>query len=199
MDGTLINSGAIISNTINYVRINTGLKPMDSKILLENINNPNINPAKFFYNTDIFTPKHSKLFEEYYDANCLKLVELYDGIDVLLEQLTKDGYLLAIATNASNEFAVKTTKYLNIHKYFKYIIGYDDVKEPKPKPDMILKTLDYFNIKSNDTIVVGDSKKDCLSAKNANVKCMLVNWGFTKYENCIVYNNTSELYQAITN
>jgi len=82
MDGTLINSGAIISNTINYVRINTGLKPMDSKILLENINNPNINPAKFFYNTDIFTPKHSKLFEEYYDANCLKLVELYDGIDV---------------------------------------------------------------------------------------------------------------------
>lgn len=48
MDGTLINSSTIISDTINYVRTNIGLSQMDQKTLLENINNPHINPAEFF-------------------------------------------------------------------------------------------------------------------------------------------------------
>jgi phosphoglycolate phosphatase len=51
MDGTLINSSTIISDTINYVRTNIGLSQMDQKTLLENINNPHINPAEFFYET----------------------------------------------------------------------------------------------------------------------------------------------------
>ena len=57
MDGTLINSSTIISDTINYVRTNIGLSQMDQKTLLENINNPHINPAEFFYETSSFTPR----------------------------------------------------------------------------------------------------------------------------------------------
>jgi phosphoglycolate phosphatase len=196
MDGTLVNSGTIISNTINHVRVNVGLKPMDSKYLLENINNPHINPAEFFYETSTFTPKHSKLFEEYYDAHCIKSVELYDGIEQLLKKLTDENYTLSIATNASNEFAMKTTAHLGISKYFNYVVGYDDVDEPKPQPDMILKTMDDLGFECIDTILVGDSHKDLLSAQQSKIDCHLVNWGFSNHKDEACH-TVDELYSAI--
>jgi phosphoglycolate phosphatase len=196
MDGTLINSGTIISNTINHVRINSGLEAMPKDILLENINNPHINPAEFFYETKEFTPRYSKLFEEYYDAHCIKLVELYDGIEELLSKLKDDKYTLSIATNASNEFAVKTTKYLDIYNYFDYIVGYDDVINPKPDADMIDKTMFDLGFEESNCLLVGDSHKDLYAAQNANIDAILVNWGFSDHsdDGC---NTTLELYEEI--
>ncbi len=48
MDGTLVNSSKAITNTINYVRENTGLHRLEDKYILEHINKPEINSAEFF-------------------------------------------------------------------------------------------------------------------------------------------------------
>jgi phosphoglycolate phosphatase len=181
MDGTLINSGSIIVNTINYVRTNTGLKPMDKKILLKNINNPNINPALFFYEVVEFTPRHRKLFDEYYNKNCNNDIELYDGIYELLENL-QNRCTLTIATNASKKFALSMTKHLKIDHFFIDIAGYDLVKNPKPKPDMINYLIKKHNFIKKDTILVGDGQKDILSAKSAGIDSILVNWGFSEHD-----------------
>ena len=196
MDGTLVNSGTIISNTINHVRVNVGLEPMPKNILLENINNPHINPSEFFYETKEFTNKHSNLFEAYYDKHYLESIELYDSISLLLEKLKSENYILSIATNASSEFAIKITQHLDIFKYFDYIIGYDNVKEPKPAPDMINKTMLKLGFESSKSILVGDSQKDLLSAKSANIDSILVNWGFSNHQTDVC-NNTDELYNKI--
>jgi phosphoglycolate phosphatase len=196
MDGTLINSGTIISDTINHVRINMGLSKMDSKLLLDNINNPYVNPAEFFYETKEFTPRHSSLFEEYYAANCMDSIYIYDGIKELLEKLSDAKYKMSIATNASNKFARDAIKYLEIEHHFSYIIGYDDVKEAKPEPEMLLKTLDDLDICHTNSILVGDSKKDLFSAQKANIKCHLVNWGFSDHKDQ-GFDNTIDLYNTI--
>ena len=181
MDGTLINSGNIIANTINYVRTNCGLKAMDKQILLQNINNPNINSAKFFYNIEHFTPKHSQLFEEYYYKHHLEEIVLYKGIKHLLKTLSHN-HLLTIATNANTKFAISMTKHLDIYKYFDYIIGADKVQYPKPNPDMILKIIDKYKYNLKNIILIGDSKKDMLAAKKADINFILVNWGFSKFD-----------------
>ena len=196
MDGTLINSSTIISDTINYVRTNIGLSQMDQKILLENINNPHINPAEFFYETSSFTPRHSQLFEEYYDANCINSIYLYEGIKELLEKLSKDNFTMSIATNASNEFARKAISHLEIDHHFSYVLGYDDVIEAKPEPEMILKTLDDLNFADTNSVLVGDSHKDLFAAQSANIKCHLVNWGFSDHKDQ-GFDNTIDLYNSI--
>jgi len=71
-------------------------------------------------------------------------------------------------------------KALDIDKYFKYIIGHDMVKNPKPASDMILKTLAKLDIKQQNAILIGDSQKDKRAAQNANIKFILVNWGFSE-------------------
>ena len=195
MDGTLINSGDVITNTINFVRQNIGLENIPKDIMLKQLNNPDINSSEFFYGTSEFTSEQTELFTKYYDENCTKDIKLYDGIYDLLDKLSKK-YILSVATNASSRFAKQMLKSLDIYKYFKYVIGHDMVQKPKPSAQMILKTLDKLDIKQQNAILIGDSKKDKLAAKNANIKFIFVNWGFTKDDENAVY-NISELEETI--
>jgi phosphoglycolate phosphatase len=178
MDGTLINSGNIIANTINHVRTNTGLSKLSKECLLKNINNPHINSAKFFYGTDQFTKQHTQLFEQYYEQNYEKEIVLYDGIQKLLARLHKD-FILTIATNANTTFAIQMTQHLDIYKYFQKIVGANMVLKSKPDPEMLHLIIDEFKYQKKNTILVGDSDKDRLAASNANIDFLAVNWGFT--------------------
>ena len=181
MDGTLINSGNVIANTINYVRENLGFETMKKDFILEKVNDPNINSAEFFYGTVHFTDKQSELFEEYYHKNCLSDLELYDGIYNLLESL-QDDFILSVATNANSEFAHKMLNHLEIGKYFKTVVGYNDVVKPKPHPEMVYKILEEINTTKEKSLLVGDSHKDIQAATKAGVDSILVNWGFSNHE-----------------
>jgi phosphoglycolate phosphatase len=196
MDGTLIDSGDVISNTINYVRTNIGLKEMPKDELLTNLNNPDINSSEFFYGTSAFTDEQTELFGKYYHENCIKDILLYDGIKELLETMSKH-FTLSIATNASVEFAKKMIEYLNIDHYFDYIIGSNNVKVAKPDPEMLLNTVETLNIKIEDSILIGDSNKDKNAAKACKMDYLLVNWGFTKHNHTSVISNTNELREKL--
>ena len=183
MDGTLINSGDVITNTINFVRENLGLAKIDKDTMLTQLNNPDINAAEFFYGTSEFTPEQTELFTKYYDENCTKDISLYDGIYDLLQLLKQKGYILSVATNASADFAIKMLKVLDIYKFFSFVVGANMVKNAKPSPDMLKLTLDKLDIDVKNAILVGDSLKDTRAAKALNMRYILVNWGFSKYEN----------------
>ncbi|NVJ52600.1 MAG: HAD family hydrolase [Campylobacteraceae bacterium] len=181
MDGTLINSSAPLVNTINYVRENLGFETLEKEIILENVNDPKINAAQFFYGTSNFTLEQQKLFEEYYDANCLNGLELYDGIKKLIDDLSSE-FTLTVATNANSFFAKKMLDHLEVGHYFNTILGFDSVKNPKPHPEMINKILDTHSIQNTKAQVIGDSHKDIMAATKAGVDSVLVNWGFSNHE-----------------
>jgi phosphoglycolate phosphatase len=122
-----------------------------------------------------FTKEQTKLFTKYYDKACIEDVVLFDGIEDAIKSYAKQ-YKMYIATNASDNFAYKILENLNILEYFDKIIGANNVKNPKPKPDMLEKILSDYNYDNKDVVLVGDSQKDELSAKNANIKFILVDW-----------------------
>lgn len=197
MDGTLINSGCAIANTVNYVRKNLGLSAFEKGYILENINDINVNSAEFFYETKEFTLQQKILFEDYYNKNCLNDLVLYEGIKDLLDKL-KDDFILTVATNANSIYAKKMLSHLKIEKYFSSILGYNDVNKPKPNPDMINKILETHKIEKKNAQLVGDSNKDIVAAKNAGIDSILVNWGFSNHkENAI--ETIRELEEKIKN
>lgn len=120
MDGTLVDSGYAIANTVNYVRENLGFEPMPRNYILENVNDPNINSAEFFYGTKEFTKNQEELFKDYYNKHCLTDLVLYDGIKNLLDNL-KNEFKFAVATNANSVYANKMLNHLEINHYFFYI------------------------------------------------------------------------------
>ena len=181
MDGTLIDSGFAITNTINYVRENLGFDRLEKNYILEKVNDPNINSAEFFYGTKEFTPLQTKLFEEYYNQHCLNDLVVYDGIAKLIDDISKD-FTLAVATNANSTYAYKMLNHVGLAKYFPTILGYDSVKNPKPHPEMVYKILDKHNIQKQNAQLIGDSHKDIMAATRAGVDSVLVNWGFSNHE-----------------
>jgi len=196
MDGTLIDSGNVITNTINFVRSHLGLEPIEKTLMLKQLNNPDINSSEYFYGTTEFTEEQTALFSEYYDKHCISDIILYDGIKEMLESLERD-FTLTIATNADKSFATKMIEFLEIDNHFDLVVGATCVENSKPHPDMIHKTLKDLNIIDKKAILIGDSHKDKRAANAANIDSILVNWGFTDHKQEEVVTKTSDLHQIL--
>ncbi len=184
MDGTLIDSSAIISNSINYVRSKLGLPPMDRKVILEAVNDTSIHRPRFFYGVEEYEPRHVEWFREYYSKNHHKETKLYTGVKELLEKL-KPHFRLALATNAYRISAEQILAHLQIKEYFDIIVCGDEVEHPKPAPDMILKIIDFFGCKKEEVLLIGDGKTDEEAAKAAGIGFIKVNWGWSSYEDAV--------------
>jgi phosphoglycolate phosphatase-like HAD superfamily hydrolase len=61
-------------------------------------------------------------------------------------------------------------KYNNLESLLDFSISGDEVKNFKPDPEGIIKSLKYFNAKPTEAILVGDSLHDLGAARNANVR-----------------------------
>lgn len=68
-------------------------------------------------------------------------------------------------------------KYLRDWK-FDAIYGTREGVERKPSKEGVQEILKELNIDANESIFVGDTKVDMLTAKNANVDSIGVLWGF---------------------
>ncbi len=184
MDGTLIDSSAIIANSINYVRSKLGLPPMQSHLILEAVNDTSIHRPKFFYGVEEYAPQHVEWFREYYAANHHTQTVLYTGIRELLEEV-RLHFGLALATNAYRESAELILQHLGIEHFFDIIVCGDEVAHPKPAPDMIEKIISFFGCEKSEILLIGDGKTDEEAAKNAGIGFIKVNWGWQRYEDAI--------------
>ena len=195
MDGTLVDSSLTIVNAINHVRNNLQLPPMETELILEKVNDPHLNPAKFFYEADAFSPQHEEWFSGYYTDNHEKELQLYKGIENLLKNLKDKGFKLAIATNAYRGSTIESLSHLKILDYFESLACYDDVGRGKPAPDMLEKNLKDLKVEAKDAFFIGDSERDMLASKSANIDYVMINWGFSDYEDAI--HHVDELEKAI--
>ncbi len=185
MDGTLVDSSVTIVNAINHVRAKLNLDAMKKELILEKVNDPHLNPAEFFYEVPAFSEEHEKWFSDYYTQNHEKELQLYDGIEELLKNLKGRGYLLAVATNAYRGSTLESLSHLKVLEHFDSIACYDDVGRGKPSPDMLEKNLKDLNVSVEESLFIGDSERDLLAAEALNMDYIMVNWGFSTYEDAI--------------
>jgi len=197
MDGTLVNSSVTIANAINYVRKNLGFEPMSQKFILTKVNDNTINPAQLFYHAKAFDKDHEKWFSQYYTKNHEKELVLYDGIKEMLVALKKQGYLLAVATNAYRNSTMESLGHLNVLELFDAVGCYDDVKEGKPAPDMLHKVLDELSCTVEESIFIGDGPRDEMAAKNCDMDYIMVDWGFTEHGDRNVVCSVEELKEKL--
>ena len=111
-------------------------------------------------------------YKDYYNTHCQIKTCPYDGITNMLQALRGD-YPLAIVSNKPDP----TVKRL-CAEYFPgiYAMGESPACPRKPAPDMICHVMDALGVQR--CIYVGDSEVDVLTAKNADVPCLSVTWGF---------------------
>lgn len=162
------------------MRSKHNLAPLKSDFVGSYINRIDINPAKVFYETDVFELWHIDAFTEFYLANCDKNIQLYDGIKEAIQNFKSQGFDLAVATNGSTKFAEKILSSLGVGNNFSMMIGADAVSKPKPHPEMLDKIKDF--VKKDRAILVGDSVKDQQAAWQSGAKFAFAAYGFGPYD-----------------
>jgi len=124
-----------------------------------------------------------KVFQQHYLHHNLDTTKPYDGILHALETLKGRGCGLAVVSNKFD----KATKDLCAHFFGSLIdaaIGENEAAgiRKKPAPDSVLEAMRLLGATPDDTVYVGDSDVDILTARNASLPCISVLWGFRDKE-----------------
>lgn len=106
----------------------------------------------------------------------------FNGLKEALSFLSKRGCSLFVCTNKPDELAkIIVSKHFEKNT-FKEIMGNKEGYPVKPDPILVNKIIDRFDLVKEETLFVGDSIVDIETAKNANIKCCLVLWGYGNYK-----------------
>jgi len=103
--------------------------------------------------------------------------QAFPGVVKTLSILHQKGFTLTIASSRSHNSLTELTRNMGIANYISYLLGADDVKEAKPKPEPVLKTLADMHYDAGETLVVGDMAVDIQMGANAGTKTCGVTWG----------------------
>ena len=118
-------------------------------------------------------------FDEHYLAHGFDTTAPYPGIIDMLTRLQQAGKRVAVVSNKLDP----ATKKLCAHYFGALVgvaIGEQEAKgvRKKPAPDTVLKALEALQADKDTAVYIGDSEVDILTARNCQMPCISVDWGF---------------------
>ena len=189
LDGTLMNTLDDLHDSVSYALRQAGLAPnpkQDTRRYLgngvRNLVNRSVEQACPTAD-EALKERVFEIFRAYYVAHSMDKTAPYEGIPEMLKECKKRGFFTAIVSNKLDP-AVK-----DLHKAFfadsiDVAIGETPTVKRKPAPDMVdeaicqLSLLHGRSIEKSECVYVGDSEVDLQTAKNSDLPCIAVSWGF---------------------
>lgn len=102
----------------------------------------------------------------------------FPGMRKSLGQLRAAGINMAICSNKPQFLCEKILAKLGLAQHFTAIIGSAPGRARKPDPQSALMALDSVGGTSSNTLYCGDSVIDCVTARAAGLRAVLVAWGY---------------------
>lgn len=184
LDGTLLDTLEDIAISCNFVLENYDKSPLpieDYKLLVGQ------GASQLF--KDLLPQLSQKeqtealaLFEKHYAKQFSKNTKIYDGISKVLTFLQVKNIKMSVLSNKPNIFTKKCVlKYLRDWN-FEVVYGIRDGIERKPDAAGVHEILQELHVNADETIFIGDTKVDMITAKNADMNSIGVLWGFREKE-----------------
>ncbi len=113
-----------------------------------------------------------------FDENCTYLVEPYDGIVDMLQELKERTIQLSVLSNKPHPQTVKVVREIFGEGIFSYVQGQMDGIPKKPDPTGVWKLQEKMKVSKEDCLYVGDSEVDIRTGHAAGLETVGVLWGF---------------------
>lgn len=142
-----------------------------------------------------------EFMEDYWHNICVDTV-MYEGTEAVLKQFRANNWLLGVCTNKPIDMAEKLLHELGIKPIFSSITGANSFEFRKPDPRHLLKTIELAGGTAERAIMIGDSQTDILTAQNAKIPVVAVDFGYTEqpvatFNPDIVISHYSQLYATV--
>ncbi len=118
-------------------------------------------------------------FKAHYAVHSADSTAPYEGVPQMLRALRAAGVKLAVLSNKAHAATVALCK-TYFDGLFDLVLGERESEgiPKKPAPDAVFAVMREMGVAPRDTVYIGDSEVDVLTAKNAGVDLIAVSWGF---------------------
>jgi len=184
LDGTIVRSDLGITKGVQKSLEHFGIyEELDD--LKKFVGPPMVESYTNFYGFSLEQYKEAlDVFHDYYRTVGIFECELYEGIEEMLESLSKE-YKLYVATSKPEREARRVIEHFGLDKYFTFVGGSDGDFNTKraTKTAVIEYVLETNKIMDRGfAIMVGDKSHDIVGAGNAGLKSIGVLYGYGSLE-----------------
>jgi phosphoglycolate phosphatase len=185
LDGTLIDTAPDLIATLNVVLTKEGLPPVpydQARMLIGGGAKVMLARGLATDGRDTSPAQLDKLFVDFinhYSAHIADHSRPFPELEQTLDQLSDDGFKLAVCTNKLEGLSRKLLEALNLTSRFAFICGQDTFGAPKPNPDTLRKTIAAASGDTSAAFMVGDSETDVAAARAAGIPIIAVDFGYT--------------------
>lgn len=180
LDGTLANTLEDLADSVNYALVKNGFTPYPTESYKLMVGSGIVNLIKKATKSDkeeiIKAVKAD--FDEYYSTNVVNKTCAYPQSEQVLENLQNSGVTLAVLSNKPDIFVKTILNKLFPNIEFKEAWGKKEEFAIKPDPASLNAMLEKLGADKSDTVYIGDSNVDVLTAHNGKVDVIGCTWGF---------------------
>ncbi len=175
IDGTILDAHEFIYSAFEYT-----FKKYDHTVDPELIAKASGKPLVEFYQSVLPDADFELLAQTHRDFQEDKhhLAKPFFSVIETFKALKKRNIELAAVSNRTSLSLIKSLKTHDVYQFFDVVLGFDDVENPKPHPEQLLKALKMLKVNKSEAIMVGDTQKDILAGKAAGIKTVGVTYGF---------------------
>ena len=209
LDGTLIDSERDLADSVNAMLRHFGRKELPLEVIATYIGDG----APMLIRRALGDPAHASFVQDalnffllYYREHKLDNTRAYDGIDAALKHISSfDGLArkMAVLTNKPVRASRDILSGLGLAPHFFQTYGGNSFETKKPDPLGAQTLMTEASAQAEETVMVGDSEVDVLTARNANLWSIGVSYGFApqtleRTHPDILVDTPQELAQALT-
>ena len=130
---------------------------------------------------------YEKAYKKYYidEEHFADATVLFPDVRRLIDKFKNEGYYMAVASSKPKRILDKMMATFELEG-FNYVLGTEESDfKHKPDPQIVNYIMDKLNVEKDDTVIIGDSKSDILTGKNAGIDTIVVTYGYDKKENLV--------------
>lgn len=177
LDGTLIDSTEAILESFSVA-----FKTFDAPVPHEDLIKAEIgHPLDAMFATlgveEDHVDAHVQAYKMHYrKISCAKTVLLPEAREAV--ELASQHAVLGVVTTKTAKYSIELLEHMGLMTYFDVLVGREDVENPKPHPEPILKALSKLQSDKSTYWMIGDTPMDILAANAANINSVAVTCGY---------------------
>ena len=185
LDGTLVDSARDLMATLNYIlaREGTPALPVEKAHSLLGAGARALLERGFAEDGRVVEPaRMDVLFADFLARYAEHLADetiAFEGVEAALLSLKGAGHPLAVCTNKMTHHSEKLLRALGLDTYFAEVSGRDKYPYFKPDARHLTLSIEAAGGDPAHAIMIGDSKTDILTAINAGLPSICVDFGYT--------------------